>query len=80
MLQKVIKVGNSLAVTIPRDFLNKAKIEAGDNVYVDVDKSTDVLVVSKKETPLMGLSADIAHWTAKFIGANRQALEELANK
>lgn len=80
MLQKVIKVGNSLAVTMPKDFLNVSKIQAGDKVYVDVDKSTDVMVVSTKENPLKGVSPDIAHWTAKFITNNRQTLEELANK
>ena len=80
MLQKVIKVGNSVAITLPKDFLDNAKVKAGDRVHVEVDKSTDVMIVSSKENPLMGISPDITHWTAKFIGANRQALEELANK
>jgi len=80
MLQKVIKVGNSVAITLPKDFLNNAGIKAGDSVHVDVDKSTDVMVVSTKENPLKGLSVDIAQWAAKFIKNNLQALEELANK
>ena len=80
MLQKVIKVGNSVAITLPKDFLNNAGIKAGDRVHVDVDKSTDVMVVSSKENPFMGISPDIAHWTVKFIMNNLQALEELAKK
>lgn len=80
MLQKVIKVGNSVAITLPKDFLNNTKIKAGDRLHVDVDKSTDVMMVSTKENPLKGFSADITQWTAKFIKNNLQALEELANK
>ncbi len=80
MLQKVIKVGNSVAITLPKDFLNNAKIKAGDSVHVDVDKSTYLMVVSTKENPLKGLTPDIVNWTAKFIGVNRQALDELKNK
>ena len=80
MLQKVIKVGNSVAITLPKDFLTSAKVKAGDSIYVDVDKSTDVMVVSTKENPLKGVSPDIGHWTAKFIRSNLAALEELASK
>ena len=80
MLQKVIKVGNSVAITLPKDFLDNARVKAGDIVHVEVDKSTDVMVVSSKENPLMGISPDIAQWAAKFIKNNLQALKELANK
>ena len=45
MLQKVIKVGNSVAITLPKDFLDNAKVKAGDRVHVEVDKSTDVMIV-----------------------------------
>lgn len=35
MLQKVLKVGNSLGVTLPRDFVFKNKIKHGSQVAVD---------------------------------------------
>ena len=37
MLQKVIKVGNSAAVTIPKYFLEKSSMKIGDKVFVEFD-------------------------------------------
>ena len=80
MLQKVIKVGNSAAVTIPKTFLNGVKIKTGDQVYVELDEATETIIVSSKQKPFQGLSPDIGRWTKKFIENNRQALEVLAKK
>ena len=79
MIQKVIKVGNSAAVTLPPDFLKSSKIKIGDQVYVGIDESAEAIVVSSREKPFRGVSADIASWTDKFIKKNRKALEELSN-
>ena len=35
MLQSVIKIGNSLGTTLPRDFVVKNKIKAGSKIKVD---------------------------------------------
>ena len=80
MIQKVIKVGNSAAVTLPREILKQSKLSSGDNVYVTLDDSTGAIIVSRSENPFKGLSVDIAQWTKNFINKNRGALEELANK
>lgn len=80
MLQKVIKVGNSAAVTLPKDVLKVSKLSAGDAVHVQVDDATGAIIVSAKNNPFKGMSPDIANWTKNFISKNREALEELANK
>ena len=80
MLQKVIKVGNSAAVTIPKDILKQTKIKTGAKVYVQLDNATSSIIVSSEQKPFKGLSPDIADWTKTFIDKNRQVLEELANK
>ena len=38
--QKIIKTGNSLAVTIPSDFVKTIGIKAGQNVTVKVNPET----------------------------------------
>lgn len=38
--QKIIKTGNSLAVTIPSDFVKTVGIKAGQTVAVKVDPET----------------------------------------
>ena len=59
-LQKVLKIGNSLGVTLPRDFVVKNKIKDGAEISVihsngtityspKIPKSTDYDVLSDKE-------------------------------
>jgi len=80
VIQKVIKVGNSAAVTLPKEILMQSKLSSGDKVHVTLDEVTGVIIVSGSENPFKGLSPDIAAWTKNFIAKNRAALEELANK
>ncbi len=40
MLKKVIRSGNSLAVTIPAIFTKNEGIKAGDEVKISIDRST----------------------------------------
>lgn len=80
MLQTIIKVGNSLGITIPKPILENIKFKVGDKVHMEIDEANDALIVSSKKNPLKGMSPDIIQWTKKFIDKNRQALEELADK
>lgn len=80
MLQTVIKVGNSLGITIPKPILKNIKFKVGDKVHLEIDEANDALIVSSKKNPFKGMSPDIIQWTKKFIDKNRQTLEELANK
>ena len=45
MARKIIQVGNSLAVTIPRDFVKKIEAETGASVTVDANSTTGRMVV-----------------------------------
>lgn len=76
MLQKVIKVGNSAAVTIPKYFLNSAKIKIGDKVFTEFDEETNMIFVSPKS--FKGITPEFVRWTKDYINKNRKALEELA--
>lgn len=68
MIQKVLKVGNSLGVTFPIDFVTKNKIKSGSFIAVThsngsitfspkISKSTKYETVSDKE--FLGLINDI---------------------
>ncbi|OGD86840.1 hypothetical protein A2164_01350 [Candidatus Curtissbacteria bacterium RBG_13_35_7] len=80
MLQKVIKVGNSAAVTLPKNVMEEAAIKTGDQVNVELNEATSAIIISSQAKPITNLSPDIAIWTKKFIENNKEALEELANK
>lgn len=58
MIQKVIRTGNSLGVTIPSDFVKSVGIRAGDAVKVETEADKGVIVYSfsgAKQLPLSEL-------------------------
>ncbi len=79
MVQKVLKVGSSAAVTIPKKSLEKLGLKIGDRINVDVNEKKQT--VSFK--PVVSLSKNdlkIANLTMDFINRYRQDLESLAKK
>lgn len=72
MIQKIIRVGNSVAVTIPPSVIKEKKLKVGDEVQVDVEPVRK----AKKTT----LTPEFIRWVDKYIENNRPALEELASK
>lgn len=67
MIQKIIRVGNSVAVTIPKKVLEEKGIKVGDPVNFSVD-------------PVFKADREIHDLTQKLIKQYRPALEELASK
>lgn len=78
MLQKVIKVGNSLAVTMPSEFVKQSGLKSGDKILVETSMSTLTMTTDlQAET---GLTPEFDKSVRDFIKKYRPALEELARK
>jgi len=77
MAQKIIKIGSSAGITIPKAELEKLGLTVGDEVSVSWDKTQGAFIV---ETAQGGVDKDTVDWTRKFIDTYRPALEELAKK
>lgn len=76
MTQKVLRVGSSVAVTIPKKSLKELGLKAGDEVTVMVDaKENEVRI-----RPLEKADKEILEWTDKFVKRYRSALLALAKK
>ena len=45
MIQKILKVGSSIVITLPEKPLKKIGLKIGDEVAVEVDKSRGVIFV-----------------------------------
>ena len=67
MIQKLIRVGNSVAVTIPKTVVEEKKLKVGDSVNFSIE-------------PVFTVDKDIHDLTQKLINQYRPALEELASK
>ena len=67
MTQKVIKIGSSAGVTIPKKVLEKLSIKIGDEVDVSVK-------------PTQKVRKEVLDWTNRFIEQYHSALKALADK
>ena len=79
MSQKVIKVGESAAVIIPKKSLVDLGLKIGDRVSVDIDRGERLMTVR----PLEKLTREedkIARLALNFIGRYRKDLEKLSSK
>lgn len=81
MAQKVIKVGNSAAITLSQSVLDALGVSVGDQVQLNVDQRTKrVFFDSKPAAKEMPVDEELYSWTKRFIETYRKDLEELADK
>lgn len=76
MIQKILKVGTSAAVTLPKHSLEELGVRIGDNVEVDVRGEAVIVRAAKKRS---ARDKKITELTLNFIERYRKDLEALAN-
>ncbi|OGG29269.1 hypothetical protein A3A63_03685 [Candidatus Gottesmanbacteria bacterium RIFCSPLOWO2_01_FULL_46_9] len=79
MLQTIIQVGNSLAITLPKDFTQKAKFRAGDKV--DVDANADIPAVyvrPAKNGASRALTPEFKAWLDTILKEDTDIIKALA--
>lgn len=80
MEQTVIKVGNSLAVTLPRQFVVERGLKAGQKVFVDSSSDPELISVSTSKKPLPTITPEFKKWLEDFNHKYKSALAELAKR
>ena len=76
MTQKLLKVGSSAAVTIPKKSLKELGLKIGDEVRVGINAKAKTVTIE----PAHRVSHEVLDWTDRFIKQYRSALKALANK
>jgi antitoxin component of MazEF toxin-antitoxin module len=79
MLQKIIRVGNSLAVTLPKQFTDKANYRAGDTVSVDANHDLRAIYIRPKvydDRP--GLTPEFKQWLDDIVSQESDIIKALA--
>lgn len=79
MTQKVLKVGSSAAVTIPKKSLEELGLKPGDEVVVEVNKKNRSVSIRPSKAKSRRRQR-IAELTYNFINRYRSDLEALAKK
>lgn len=76
MTQKVIQVGTSAAVIIPKESLKELGMKVGDRVQVEIRAEDKTVMVR----PLAVVDQELVAWTKGFIQKYHHALEALARQ
>jgi AbrB family looped-hinge helix DNA binding protein len=79
MTRKILQIGSSVGVTIPKSILDKFGLEVGDEVEIETDdESGDLRIRPHKQAD--DREGRIARRTMNFIDRYRDDLEALADK
>lgn len=76
MIQKILKVGSSIGITIPKKTAEELGFFAGDSVEFKVNKERRQLILE----PIASVDLELVAWSKKFIEKYRPALEALSKK
>lgn len=82
LTQKLYKSGNSVAVTIPKEFLHDLNLKEGSEVIVEKDPEAGLITISRKNgvKPVSKLSPAFLKWLDSFNKKYGPALRELAKR
>lgn len=79
--KKILKVGDSAAITLPSKFLREVRWKPGQEVLVETDSRTETIVVrSAKRAGHARISPEFASWVEEFIEEHQPLLKELARR
>ena len=79
MIQKVLRVGTSAAVTIPKKSLEELGLKIGDSVKVDINSVAKAVSIRAVKTGL-DRQKKIATLALNFVNRYRNDLEKLASE
>jgi antitoxin component of MazEF toxin-antitoxin module len=78
MVNKILRVGDSSAVTIPKKVLKEMGLSIGDQVNITFHPKNNEIVIQPLKLQANLVSDRIARLTASFIDRYRDALRRLA--
>ena len=76
MAQKIIKIGSSIGITIPRKSADELGLVVGDSVEFSVNKENKSILIE----PSVLVDTETIGWARTFIERYRPALKALAKK
>ena len=80
MLQKIIKVGNSYAFTIPSSFVKESGLKVGDLMQIEADAEQIRLTLTRPKNKQEADTPEVKDWLEKFNKKYKKGLTELAKR
>ncbi len=75
-----MRVGNSLAVTLPKRFINGRKLKAGQKVFVEDDADLGVVQIHTSNGNKLSLTPEFKEWLDEVSTKHENLIRELAKK
>lgn len=79
LTQKLYRNGNSVAVTIPKEYLEDLKLKEGSEVSVEI-KPDGVMIAPKKLVKAAGVNQKFARMVDEFITEHEDVLQKLSKR
>ncbi len=81
MKQKIIKIGNSVGIILPKQIQEELGIKLGDNVAIEYNAQEKTATLGTgKSSRTAPLTPEFYDWLNKFNAKYKTALTELAKK
>ena len=78
MQQKVIQVGNSLAIVIPQKLAKQYGIKKGAVIHIVPDATSESFRISPSQKAKDGLTPEFFAWKKEFFAKNYELFKKLA--
>ena len=76
MTRKILQIGDSAGVTIPKSIREKLNLAVGEEVEITENEGKIMLQKAQSDA----VDPELVSWTDEFINEYRRALEALADK
>ncbi len=80
MFYKLIKVGNSIGITLPKKLLDLMDLEQGEDVMIEPNMDNRTIVIKPVSVAKQQVKKSVIEGTAQFIKRYPKALKNLAGK
>lgn len=80
MTQKIIKVGTSAGIILPKPTMEKMGLRVGDKVEVDLQKDSGEIVITSAQQKISGSDAKVGKIALGILNRYRKDFENLADK
>ena len=84
MIQKIIRIGNSAGITIPKEYLEAIRSKIGSKVQVKLDSDVGHIIVDvpqkTKKQATRPVAKEFQQWLDTFVEEDKDLLNELADR
>ena len=80
MINKLIKIGNSVGITLPKKLLSLLDLQQGEEVFVDTDLKNKSIIIKSIIVAKNEVNKDVVQGMGKFTKRYSKALKNLSKK